>query len=689
MPSQPHETDAQQQVWAADGSTINQSFLSNTTTTNTSNTQQMFDPMMISGHRSSPLNSNVNNTNTNTNTNSIQSQGIQQTQKVNVNPPSLAQFALQQQQQRQEQVQWQQSTQTMNSFDNQTQNQHHVNIQPRPNPNQQLQLLPKPEKDLQQLQPQLPQPSPMAASSIHVTTASYVAPKPQNRGKKTARTSPITTQNTSVTAIAPSSSSVRKPSSPVKLAAVPTQKLASKSIISLNLHSECSISTPKMDPPPQTLRSTGSIDAQSANQSQQSTPAASSSTHPPTSDQVDNRQTSSYSSACNATILAQQELLKDATKSSSSSTNISSDENKRQDNAGNSSSNDGSGSVVSTMSASAVASTLKRASPTHDGDSAQYKYVKVVGGKSLSPRSQGVSFFSCSYLFSARMTSTSYFFSNLLINRLHLLFFFFSSQQLTLKEFVQKLLTSRGYSNQHYCSLEGGYYCKPTELQKASYGMTLIKAIRNSDENLLKRILKAGLSPNPCNAFGESTIHMVCRRGDHKLLKIFLDHGCSVQVSDDFGRTPLHDACWTTKPCFKSVQLLLNRDPRLLHVVDCRGADPLSYVKEENWGEWMNFLDSQKEVWWPHRDTSVEGEEGPPPLVCRSPHSMPLPDPPKAALCEHAKQIASGLVEPEAFMSINSNPSEDMDVKLENVEESQSGPNTNSAGIAQTAVVSQ
>ena len=63
----------------------------------------------------------------------------------------------------------------------------------------------------------------------------------------------------------------------------------------------------------------------------------------------------------------------------------------------------------------------------------------------------------------------------------------------------------------------------------------------------------------------------------------------------------------------------------------------------------MEFLDRQKDVWWPHRDTSVEGEENPPPLICKSPHSMPLPDPPRAALCEHAQQIASGQVEPEAF----------------------------------------
>ncbi len=169
---------------------------------------------------------------------------------------------------------------------------------------------------------------------------------------------------------------------------------------------------------------------------------------------------------------------------------------------------------------------------------------------------------------------------------------------------------------------------------------------------------------------------MVCRRGDYKLLKIFLEHGCSVQVSDDFGRTPLHDACWTTKPCFKSVELLLDRDPRLLHVVDCRGAAPLSYVKQENWDQWMNFLDGKKEEWWPHRDTSVVGEEGPPPLVCRSPHSMPLPDPPHAALCEHARLIASGAVEPEAFIPVGEGGADANDGAATNGEESTSSSNS-------------
>ena len=185
--------------------------------------------------------------------------------------------------------------------------------------------------------------------------------------------------------------------------------------------------------------------------------------------------------------------------------------------------------------------------------------------------------------------------------------------------------------------------------------MKLIQAVRNSDGDSLRELLGAGLSPNPCNAFGESIIHMVCRRGDYKLLKIFLDHGCSVQVSDDLGRTPLHDACWTTKPCFKSVELLLNKDRRLLHIVDCRGAAPLSYVKKNNWGEWMAFFDRQKDIWWSNRDINEEGQEGPPALSLKPPHSLPLPDPPNAIICDHAKLLANGTMKPENIDHIPKN----------------------------------
>ena len=101
---------------------------------------------------------------------------------------------------------------------------------------------------------------------------------------------------------------------------------------------------------------------------------------------------------------------------------------------------------------------------------------------------------------------------------------------------MDNIQKDRGYSTKKYSSLEGGYYCRPTPLQQASYGSHINLAIRSGDGSLLRRMMDAGLSPNPCNNYGESLVHMVCRRGDHKLLRVLLEAGCSLQVTDDYGR---------------------------------------------------------------------------------------------------------------------------------------------------------
>mmetsp|Transcript_11720 Transcript_11720/g.34432 ORF Transcript_11720/g.34432 Transcript_11720/m.34432 type:complete len:640 (-) Transcript_11720:29-1948(-) len=213
--------------------------------------------------------------------------------------------------------------------------------------------------------------------------------------------------------------------------------------------------------------------------------------------------------------------------------------------------------------------------------------------------------------------------------------------------FLDSILKTRGYSTASYCSLETGYYSKPTPHQKASYGIALVRAVRSSDAAKFASMLSSGLSRNPCNAFGESVVHMVCRRGDHKLLEVLLDHGATLQVSDDFGRTPLHDACWTAEPCFECVDLVLSRDVRLLRVLDCRGSSPLSYVRKEHWSDWIDFLESRKDLYWKKRDVSEHGEEGPPMLAGISPNGRPVPDPDDALDLERAKAVSAGTMSPE------------------------------------------
>eukprot|EP00588_Corethron_pennatum_P009167 CAMPEP_0194270358 /NCGR_PEP_ID=MMETSP0169-20130528/4349_1 /TAXON_ID=218684 /ORGANISM="Corethron pennatum, Strain L29A3" /LENGTH=218 /DNA_ID=CAMNT_0039012369 /DNA_START=397 /DNA_END=1053 /DNA_ORIENTATION=+ len=213
------------------------------------------------------------------------------------------------------------------------------------------------------------------------------------------------------------------------------------------------------------------------------------------------------------------------------------------------------------------------------------------------------------------------------------------------QDFLNQLLRSRGYSTATYPTLSGGYHAQPTPLQVASYGVGLVSVVRASDPVRLARYLRRGLSPNPCNRFGESLLHMVCRRRDRACLSTLIEHGCEVRVSDDFGRTPLHDACWTSEPCFESVALLLDQDPRLVSMADRRGALPLAYVRKEHWGKWVDFFERKKDEYWPWRDAAKDGEESPPELSLMVPGSSTFPDPPNACSVEVAAQISSGQLQ--------------------------------------------
>lgn len=209
------------------------------------------------------------------------------------------------------------------------------------------------------------------------------------------------------------------------------------------------------------------------------------------------------------------------------------------------------------------------------------------------------------------------------------------------------MIRSRGYSTRRFKTLQTAYYNKPTALQQASYHVYLIELMKSGDADKVEAILKSGISANPCNSFGESLLHNICRRGDHDMLKIMLDNGCNVQVADDYGRTPLHDACWAATPCFEVVELLLKIDHRLFHMTDTRGAVPLSYVRKDHWSDWINFLDSKKDVIWTPRNLALEGEEQPPPLTLEGANTKPLADPADPLTVELAGMVASGKMNPE------------------------------------------
>jgi len=208
------------------------------------------------------------------------------------------------------------------------------------------------------------------------------------------------------------------------------------------------------------------------------------------------------------------------------------------------------------------------------------------------------------------------------------------------------MLRNRGYSTKRYNTLQSGYYNRPTPLQQASYDVYLIQLVRQNQVDEFSEVISCGLSPNPCNAHGESIVHMVCRRGNLALLQAMMTAGCDLQVADDHGRTPLHDACWAPEPAWAMVETILRVDSRLLHMMDARGNVPLDYVRREHWSQWIHFLDSLKDTFWPNKEDAGSQNQGPPPLSLAASNSRPVPDPKNALSLEKATMIASGRLKP-------------------------------------------
>jgi hypothetical protein len=219
--------------------------------------------------------------------------------------------------------------------------------------------------------------------------------------------------------------------------------------------------------------------------------------------------------------------------------------------------------------------------------------------------------------------------------------------------YLDQALRERGYSTRRYKVLESAYYNKPTALQLASYDVNMLKMIvRDADEDAVRKVLSCGISPNACNKFGESLIHKVCRIGSHQLLRVFMECGAEIQVSDDYGRTPLHDSAWGARPAFQAFELVLQHDPRMIHMVDVRGAVPLAYVQKEHYGPWIEFLESILDIYWMPRDISKFGDEAPDALVLEKPNSRPIANPANALSAELAASVASGKMDSEDALMI-------------------------------------
>jgi hypothetical protein len=263
----------------------------------------------------------------------------------------------------------------------------------------------------------------------------------------------------------------------------------------------------------------------------------------------------------------------------------------------------------------------------------------------------------------------------------------FQSIAISPHEFLVQKLEERGYCTHTFNTLDTAYYIKPTPLQLASYDVYLIGQVRAHQPEGLLEMIQCGLSPNPCNRYGESLVHTVSRFGNHVLLKVLLDQGCTVQVSDDYGRTPLHDgaydyvkrtlkqyylltfttAFWTARPSFDTVGLLLQQDPHLLFLMDTRGNVPLDNVRKEDWETWIHFFRDRLDVYW-----AIPGDPEPSPLMTKSVVRLPLADPENALPIDVAKLVASGRVQPGEALLLVANSDNESDCSQSDDDDSSS-----------------
>lgn len=223
----------------------------------------------------------------------------------------------------------------------------------------------------------------------------------------------------------------------------------------------------------------------------------------------------------------------------------------------------------------------------------------------------------------------------------------------TPQEYLDQELSARGYSVQRYRVIHSAYSNLPTPLQLASYGDDKGAYLHKVDCQQLREILTSGISANGCNELGVSHLHRACKSaGKVDRVRAYLDCGATVQASDGAGRTLLHYACSSVKPAFKTFELIVQRDARLVHMMDAGSTIPLEQVKAEHYGTWNMFLKSILDKYWPVRDTTLCLAQGPPPLALAAACSRPVFDPPHALSLELAILVSNGRMDPdEAIMA--------------------------------------
>ena len=166
-------------------------------------------------------------------------------------------------------------------------------------------------------------------------------------------------------------------------------------------------------------------------------------------------------------------------------------------------------------------------------------------------------------------------------------------------DYLGVLMTECGIKHEAvpYTKVPDGFFTRLESKHFTSYDSDIARATRVGDLAAVQARYGSKRPLLSCNRFKETTIHTICRRGHVNLLRFIVNEtDISIRVVDDIGRNPIHDACWTHRPNFELMKMLVTACPDLLYISDNRGFTPLDYVGKGCWREWCKFLRDNKDI---------------------------------------------------------------------------------------------
>ena len=212
-------------------------------------------------------------------------------------------------------------------------------------------------------------------------------------------------------------------------------------------------------------------------------------------------------------------------------------------------------------------------------------------------------------------------------------------------QFLMDMLRDRGHSTDRITFGQGGYHTSPTPLQLASFGTHMVQAVNNSDTETVSKLLGCGLSPNPCNQFGDAILSLICKRANDSVFSVFMEHGCDLRVCDSFGRTPLHHLAWAGQFSGPIASAILERDRIQVLMEDKQGKCPMECVRRDQWDAWIDFWKKNVDLIMPKSDAAEA-------TMVVIPRSGPVVDPLSAVSPSLATKIAAGAISPEEAMQM-------------------------------------